>query len=68
MVLDGASDAFVWFLVCNLDSLEAFAPKPPRPMPDWVYVETALQMLRKNKDDLTEHATNAATALSALQH
>ena len=67
MVLDGATDAFIWFLISNIDDLKTFRPHNSETDLKWVYTETALQVLENLKTDHTLLAQNAATALGAVR-
>ena len=67
MVLDGASDAFLWFLISNIDTLKSFRPANAEADLKWVYTETALQILSTLTQDHTVNAQNAATALGAVR-
>ena len=66
MVLDGATDVFLWFLISNMDDLKAFKPKDHGNPNKWVYADTALQVLASLKPDQTVLAQRAATALGAV--
>lgn len=67
MVLDGATDAFLWFCISNIDVLKTFRPENSEDDLRWVYTETALQVLSNLKSDHTVLAQSAATALGAVR-
>jgi hypothetical protein len=67
MVLDGATDTFLWFCISNIDVLKTFRPDNSEDDLRWVYAETALQVLSNLKSDHTVLAQSAATALGAVR-
>ena len=66
MVLDGATDVFLWFLISNINELKTFKPQSSADTNKWVYADTALQVLTTLKPDQIVLAQRAATALGAV--